>query len=38
VNLAAAHGIHPDVEVSDNPHTARDEALERALRVLARQP
>jgi carboxyl-terminal processing protease len=38
VNLAAAHGVHPDVEVSDNPRTPRDEALERALDVLARQP
>jgi carboxyl-terminal processing protease len=38
VNLAAAHGVHPDVEASDNPRTARDEALERALQVLARQP
>jgi carboxyl-terminal processing protease len=37
INLAAAHGIHPDVRASDDPHTARDEALERALEVLARQ-
>jgi carboxyl-terminal processing protease len=37
VNLAASHGIHPDVRVSDRPGTARDEALERALQVLAKQ-
>ena len=37
VNLAESHGIHPDVEVSDNPATKRDEALDRALRVLAEQ-
>lgn len=37
VNLAVSHGIHPDVEVSDDPGTKRDEALDRALRVLARQ-
>jgi carboxyl-terminal processing protease len=38
VNLAAAHGVHPDVKAIDNPKTARDEALDRALEVLARQP
>jgi carboxyl-terminal processing protease len=37
VNLAVSHGIHPDVHVSDDPATKRDEALDRALRVLARQ-
>jgi carboxyl-terminal processing protease len=37
VNLAKSHGIHPDVEARDNPETAPDEALERALRVLAAQ-
>lgn len=34
VNLASSHGIHPDVRARDQPGTARDEALERALRVL----
>jgi carboxyl-terminal processing protease len=34
VNLAG-HGIHPDVRASDLPQTARDEALDRALGVLA---
>jgi carboxyl-terminal processing protease len=37
VNLAQAHGIHPDVKARDLPGTARDEALERALQVLAAQ-
>lgn len=31
VNLAASHGIHPDVQARDDPETPRDEALERAL-------
>ncbi|HSS04093.1 MAG TPA: S41 family peptidase [Solirubrobacterales bacterium] len=31
----AGKGIHPDVPVRDLPGTARDEALERALAVLA---
>jgi len=31
------HGIEPDVHAEDVPGTARDEALDRALRVLARQ-
>jgi carboxyl-terminal processing protease len=35
VNLAKSHGIHPDVRAVDDPRTAPDEALERALRVLA---
>jgi carboxyl-terminal processing protease len=35
VNLAESHGVHPDVKASDNPSTPRDEALERALEVLA---
>ncbi len=35
VNLAKSHGIHPDVRARDLPQTARDEALERALGVLA---
>lgn len=34
VNLAGK-GIHPDVRVRDAPQTHRDEALERALQVLA---
>ena len=38
VNLAASHGIHPDVEASDRPGTARDEALDRALHVLHAEP
>ncbi len=37
VNLARSRGIHPDVEVSDNPETAADEGSERALGVLAGQ-
>jgi carboxyl-terminal processing protease len=28
-------GLEPDVEATDNPKTARDEALDRALRTLA---
>jgi carboxyl-terminal processing protease len=35
VNLARSHGIHPDVEVNDDPKTAADEAKQRALGVLA---
>jgi carboxyl-terminal processing protease len=35
VNLARVHGIHPDVRVSDDPHTAVDEGKQRALDVLA---
>jgi carboxyl-terminal processing protease len=35
VNLAKSHGVHPDVKAQDNPATRQDEALERALRVLA---
>lgn len=37
VNLAKSHGIHPDVKASDDLQTARDEALDRALGVLAAQ-
>jgi carboxyl-terminal processing protease len=37
VNLARSHGIHPDVKVSDDPHTPVDEGKERALGVLAGQ-
>ena len=37
VNLAKSHGIHPDVKASDLPQTVRDEALERALGVLAQE-
>ena len=37
VNLAKSHGIHPDVRARDLPQTARDEALDRALDVLAAQ-
>jgi carboxyl-terminal processing protease len=36
VNLAGS-GIHPDVSARDLPRTSRDEALERALAVLAAQ-
>jgi carboxyl-terminal processing protease len=36
VNLAG-RGIHPDVQARDLPQTVRDEALERALGVLAAQ-
>ncbi len=35
VNLAESHGIHPDVRVRNLPRTAPDEALDRALKVLA---
>jgi carboxyl-terminal processing protease len=35
VNLAASHGIHPDVKVKDDPQTPADEAKQRALGVLA---
>lgn len=38
VNLAASHGIHPDVKASDDPATKRDEGLEKALEALAEQP
>lgn len=37
VNLARSGGIHPDVEVSDNPETAADEGKARALGLLAGQ-
>lgn len=37
VNLAASHGIHPDVKVTDNLKTPADEAKQRALGVLAGQ-
>ena len=37
VNLAKSHGIHPDVKATDNPGTPTDEALQRALSVLARE-
>jgi carboxyl-terminal processing protease len=37
VNLAQSKGIHPEVKASDDPGTPADEALERALGVLARQ-
>jgi len=37
VNLARSGGIHPDVKAADDPRTAADEGLERALRVLAAQ-
>lgn len=37
VNLAKSRGIHPDVKATDDPRTARDEALDRALRTLASQ-
>jgi carboxyl-terminal processing protease len=35
VNLARSHGIHPNVQARDRPQTVPDEALERALGVLA---
>jgi carboxyl-terminal processing protease len=35
VNLAESHGIHPGVRVRNLPQTAPDEALDRALKVLA---
>jgi carboxyl-terminal processing protease len=37
VNLAKAHGIHPDVKAPNSLRTKRDEGLERALSVLARE-
>lgn len=37
VNLAASHGIHPDVKVKDNLKTPADEAKQRAFGVLAGQ-
>ncbi|HVY79055.1 MAG TPA: S41 family peptidase [Solirubrobacterales bacterium] len=37
VNLAKSHGIHPDVKAADDPRTRPDEALDRALGVLARE-
>jgi carboxyl-terminal processing protease len=37
VNLAASHGIHPDVKAKDDLKTAADEARQRALGVLAGQ-
>lgn len=37
VNLAKSHGIHPDVKARDDVTTPADEALERALGVLATQ-
>jgi carboxyl-terminal processing protease len=37
VNLAASHGIHPDVKVEDDLKTPADEAKQRALGVLAGQ-
>jgi carboxyl-terminal processing protease len=36
-NLAKTHGVHPDVKALDLPGTSRDEALEKALEVLAAQ-
>ncbi len=38
VNLAKVGGIHPDVKASDDLETKRDEALDRALAVLAAKP
>lgn len=37
VNLAASHGIHPDVKVKDDLKTKADEAKQRAFGVLAGQ-
>lgn len=37
VNLAASHGIHPDVKAKDNLQTKADEAKQRAFGVLAGQ-
>jgi carboxyl-terminal processing protease len=37
VNLAESKGIHPDVEVGDDPRTPADEALQRSFGVLAGQ-
>lgn len=36
-NLARTGGIHPDVKVVDNPHTAVDEARQKALETIAAQ-
>jgi carboxyl-terminal processing protease len=36
-NLARTGGIHPEVKVVDNPHTAVDEAREKALETVAAQ-
>jgi carboxyl-terminal processing protease len=36
-NLARTGGIHPEVKVADNPHTAVDEAREKALETVAAQ-
>jgi carboxyl-terminal processing protease len=35
VNLARTKGIHPEVQVRDNPNTAADESKQRALEVIA---
>lgn len=37
VNLAQTHGIHPNLKAQDNPGTPTDEALNRALDLLAAQ-
>jgi carboxyl-terminal processing protease len=37
VNLARSHGIHPDVEASDDPETPADEGRARGLQALAGQ-
>jgi len=37
VNLAASHGIHPDVKAKDDLQTPADEAKQRAFGVLAGQ-
>jgi carboxyl-terminal processing protease len=36
-NLARTGGIHPEVKVVDNPHTAVDEARRKALETVAAQ-
>jgi carboxyl-terminal processing protease len=36
-NLARTGGIHPEVKVVDNPHTAVDEARQKALETVAAQ-
>jgi carboxyl-terminal processing protease len=36
-NLARTGGIHPEVKVVDNPHTAPDEARQKALETVAAQ-
>jgi carboxyl-terminal processing protease len=36
-NLARTGGIHPEVKVVDNPHTAADEARQKALETVAAQ-